>query len=61
MKLTHRCQLHLTHFINKSVITVVTRPKSDSDIPILDIISISGGRGGFDVLYGLILSDMSCK
>ena len=38
--------------------TVVTRPKSERAIPILDMISISGGKG-FDVLCGLVLSDMS--
>ena len=48
MKQAHGNQLLLTHFIHNSVMTVVTRPKRDSDIPIFDVISIS--EGGFVLL-----------
>ena len=58
MKKTYRCQLLLTHFMHNSVMTVVPKPQRDSDIPILDMISISGGVG-LDVLCGPILADMS--
>ena len=58
MTKTYRCRLLLTHFMHNSVMTVVTKPQRDSDIPILDMISISGGVG-LDVLCGPILADMS--
>ena len=44
--------------MHNSVMTVVTEPQRDSDIPILDMMSISGGVG-LDVLCGPILADMS--
>ena len=40
--------------------TVVTRPNRDSAIPIVYIISITG-EGVFEMLCGLILSEMSYK
>ena len=44
--------------MHKSVMTVATRPSRDSDVPIMDMISVSWSRG-CDVLCGAILSDMS--
>ena len=51
-------QWKCTHFMHKSVMTVATRPSRDSDVPIVDMISVSWSRG-CDVLCGAILSDMS--